>query len=255
MPLNAMTLSTVIITLNEEKNITECLQSAFFSDEVIVVDSGSTDLTVSLAESMGAKIFKKDFQDFASQKNFGMDHATGDWILLIDADERVTPALAKEIRKTLEEPKAEGYFVIRRNNIFGRWMRFGINRSDRQLRLIRKSMARFEGFVHERILFNGKTVNLKNPMLHFSTQTIADYMKKLMLYSRLEAKIWEKSEKKIRAGEIVFRPLWVFCSNFFVKLGVLDGLEGFLFSVLSAYNEFVSLSRRLEPGLKNGVIS
>ncbi len=252
MPLNAMTLSTVIITLNEEKNIAECLRSVSFSDEMIVVDSGSTDSTVSLAKSIGAKIFKKDFKNFASQKNFGIDHATGDWLLLIDADERVTPTLAKEIKKALEEPKAEGYFVIRRNNIFGRWMWFGINRSDRQLRLIRKSAARFEGLMHERIYYSGKTIKLKNPLLHYSTNSISSYMAKLNLYMNLEAKILEKRRFVVGEKEMKQRPFKVFCSHYFIKLGFLDGLEGFLFCILSAYYEFIRLLKKWEIQTKNG---
>ena len=245
----------MIIVLNEEKNITDCLKSVSFSDEVIVVDSGSIDRTASLAQGMGAKVFKKDFQDFASQKNFGIDHAGSDWLLLIDADERVTPALGEEIRQAIADPKAaEAYFFMRRNNIFGRWMRFGINRSDWQLRLIRRNSGRFEGLFHERISFSGKAMKLKNHLLHFSSRTISDYMNKLINYY-LKTKAWQGSDEKIPTSKLLVRPFLVFCNVFFIKLGLLDGLEGFLFSVLSAYYDFVRLARYTESNLKNGVIA
>ena len=242
----------MIITLNEERNIKECLESVFFSNEIIVVDSGSMDRTVSLARSLGARVFEKRFEDFASQKNFGMGQAEGDWILLVDADERVTPALANEIKKTLEEAKAEGVFVIRRNNIFGRWMRFGINRLDWQLRLIKKSSGRFEGLVHERILFSGKAMRLKNPLLHYSTKSISSFMAKLNPYVNLEVKILDERQFVVGEKEMKRRPFEVFCKHYFIKLGFLDGLEGFLFCFLSAYYEFIRLLKKWEIQTKDG---
>ncbi len=243
-------VSAVIIALNEEKNITDCLGSVAFCDEKVVVDSGSTDRTRELAEQAGAKVYSNEFKDYASQKNFGIRKTRGEWVLLLDADERVSPELAAEIKKTLEEPKAEGYFFPRSNRIFGRWMKHGMNGDDLQLRLAKKEKAVFEGVVHERIYLDGPSENLKNPLLHYSTDSLAVYMKKLNNYTSMEAGILKNKPEKISIQNMRSRPFLVFCYRVFWQRGILDGWEGFLYGVLSAYYEFVRLAKcwELEKG-------
>ncbi len=239
-------LSAVIITLNEEANIGSCLKQLEFCDEVIVVDSGSIDQTRQIASKTGARVYEHPLEDFASQKNFGVEKALGDWILQIDADERVPEALASEIQNVLAAPKTDTYFLPRKNQIFGRWMKYGANRSDYQLRLAKKEHAKFSGKVHERIPATKKTGRLTNPILHFSTPTISRFMHKLNPYSTLESKLWDQEGREVSLKKLESRPLKVFLWLTFLKLGFMDGTEGIFFCILSAYNQFVSLAKQWE---------
>ena len=245
-------LSGVVIVRDEEKNIRECLEGLRFCDETVVVDSGSRDRTVEMARSVGAKVFPKPFVDFASQKNFGIEKASGEWLLLVDADERVSPELAFEIKQVLQKPQADGYFVRRLNRIFGRWMKHGGSGNDSQLRLARKEKAVFQGRVHERIRLDSPIGRLQNPLWHASTPTVRDYMRKLNHYTSLEAgglagKNEIFSEKKMKR-----RPLFLFFYLQGWKRGFLDGAEGFIFNMLSAYYEFVRRAKHWELMSKGG---
>ncbi|MFH1665268.1 MAG: glycosyltransferase family 2 protein, partial [Candidatus Omnitrophota bacterium] len=145
-----MAISAVIIVRNEVKNIEACVASVSWADEVVVVDSGSTDATRDLAMRSGAKVFEREFDDFAAQKNFGIEKAAGEWILFIDADERVSRPLAGEILRAVAAGEHQGYYIPRTNIIFGREMKYGGHRGDKHLRLFRKDAARFEGIIHEK---------------------------------------------------------------------------------------------------------
>lgn len=245
-------LSAVLITRDEEKNITECISGLKFCDEVIVVDGQSRDKTVEFAERLGAKVHSRVFTDFASQKNYGIGKAQGDWVLVVDADERVSSELADEIKKTVQDSRADGYYFQRRNRIFGRWMEYGAHENDFQLRLVRRNGALFEGPVHERIYLKGKVERLKKPLLHYSTDTISNYMRKLNVYTTLEAGILKEKSAPVSTREMRRRPLFVFLYRVFWKKGFLDGMEGFFFAVLSAYYEFVRRAKYWESaqGLK-----
>ena len=241
-----MKLSAVLITFNEAKNIKECLNDLLFCDEIIVVDSGSTDKTAEIASQHGAKVFQHDFCDFASQKNFAIDLTSGEWVLLIDADERVDERLRTEIVSSVQDSEAQGFFLLRKNRIFNRWIKFGGNQEDLQLRLIRKERARFEGKVHERIFWKGPKITLKNPLLHYSTTTITEYIKKLILYTGIEVEILNSRSAMISDRGLKWRPVAVFFDRFILKRGFLDGSEGFLFCFLSAYYEFIRQARSME---------
>ena len=239
-------LSAVIIAKNEEKNIADCIGSVGFCDEVIIVDSGSSDRTVELAKGAGARVTSNGFTDYASQKNFGIQKAAGEWVFLIDADERVTPDLANEIKAVLAQPKSDGYQVVRHNRIFGRWMRHGANRNDLQTRLVKKEKAVFRGPVHERIALEGDTPRFKNPLLHYSTDNLSSYMNKLNVYTKMEAALLGRKERGVSAGKMKLKPMAIFIVRAFWQGGILDGLEGFFFSVLSAYYEFVKRAKHWE---------
>ena len=246
--MNMTKLSAVIITRDEEKNIKDCIDSVKFCDEVLVVDSGSTDNTVKIAEKLGAKVLRRDFDDFASQKNFAIGQAAGEWALLVDADERVTDPLAAEICAELRAPQADGYFLMRRNNIFGRWMRHAANRNDRQLRLVKKG-ASFQGAVHERIVPEGKQRTLEHPLLHFSTGNVSQYMQKLNFYTGLEARTMAQRGAAAAKPDLR-RPLGIFFYRFFLQGGLADGREGFWFCLLSAYYEFIRKAKYWESEQK-----
>lgn len=239
-------ISAVVISLNEEANIRECLDSLAFCFEKIVVDSGSVDKTAAIAADAGACVTTRSFTDFASQKNFAISMAAGQWVLLIDADERVTPELAFEIQTAVAGQPAEAFYLLRHNRIFGRWMRHGENREDWQLRLIKKEHARFEGMVHERVEFSGKTGRLKRPLLHFSTPTISAYIRKLNIYSNLESQLLKERGTGLKRRDLTARPLIVLVRRWFLQGGILDGVEGFLFGALSAYYEFVRRAKYWE---------
>lgn len=240
------TVSAVIIVRNEEKNIDDCLSSLKFCDEVIVVDSGSRDRTAEWAGRRGARIFQKNFTDFSSQKNYGIQKASCDWILLVDADERVSPELAEEIRRVIDRSQADGYYLLRHNQIFGRWMKYGANAKDKQLRLVQKGKGRFEGVVHERIRPPGRAGVLHHALLHYSTRTVSAYMKKLNLYSSLEVEVLKQRNTVFFEKKMKRRPILLFFYLAFWKKAVLDGPEGFFFAALSAYYEFVRLAKYWE---------
>ncbi|MBI2095255.1 MAG: glycosyltransferase family 2 protein [Candidatus Omnitrophica bacterium] len=237
------TLSAVIITHNEKENIEKCLNALFFCNELVVVDSESPDGTAAIAEKLGAKVFLRAFRDFSSQKNFAISKTTGQWILSVDADEFVSESLAAEIREVLDNPKADSYYLKRENRIFGRRMRYGANRGDFQLRLVRREKAVFEGRVHERMVLEGEASRLKNPLFHESTPSLSAYLKKLNFYTQIEARTLEEKKASFSGARLKGKPLAVIGHRLFVRAGFLDGREGFFFSVLSGYYEFAKQAK------------
>lgn len=243
-----MKLSAVVIARNEEANIGECLKSLSFCDEVVVVDSGSQDRTVSLANGLGARVTQRNFDNFASQKNFALSCASFPWVLSIDADERVSGELRGEIQKAiggLFAPPA-AYRMPRHNLIFGRRFRFGGNGSDAPVRLFQKERARFSGLVHETLLVDGPVGRFKGALLHASTPSAGVYLRKLNGYTGLEAECLREKGRSPRKSDFFLKPLFRFWQRFFLQLGFLDGREGFFFHLLSAYYEFVRYAKLWE---------
>lgn len=251
-------LSVVIITLNEERNIPHCLKSLQFSPkpEVLVVDGQSEDRTVALARQLGARIFKRPWKGFADQKNWAFSKCRTDWILSLDADEELTPALCREIEKTMSEAPAEvdGYFIKRRAFFLGEWVRHCGWWPDAQLRLIRRGKGAFSNRpVHEGMEVQGKALELSEPMSHYTYDTIRQYLKKMNRYSDLSLK--EVSEKKKRLWRIylTFIPLWTFFKMYVLKLGLLDGWRGLVVCGLSAFHDFAKYAKLWEKEiLKRG---
>lgn len=237
-------ISVVIITHNEAVNIGRTLASvhslvADGKGEIIVVDSGSTDRTVEIAESFGARVFTEKWKGFAAQKNWAIDKATGDWILSLDADEEVEPALADEMNAIFpaNPPTINGYWIPRKNKFLGRWIKHGGYWPDPKLRLFRKGAARFEDrAVHEDArLSDGTALHLKGSIIHHSYPTLADYIDHMNRYSSLGAEMLvAKGRGRFSAFNIVFRPLATFIYNYFFRLGFLDGREGLLLHLYHA---------------------
>lgn len=237
-----MKLSAVLIALNEEANIGACLSALRFCDEIIVVDGGSTDRTRQIAEDHGARVTEKVFEDFSDQKNAAIALAGGDWVLLIDADERVRPELAGEIRTAIADAAMTGYWVERENWLFGRRMRYGGNAGDRQLRLVRRQAARFEGTVHERVavVSGGRYGVLQHKLEHRSTPSVSDYMRKLNLYTRHEVRTSAATAaRRPSSAKLLMRSAAVVVRRVLWQRAYLDGAEGMLFAALSGYYEFV----------------
>ena len=238
-----MILSVVIITHNEEANIGRTLASvqSLIADgrgEIIVVDSGSTDRTVEFARSHAAKVFVEAWKGYAAQKNSAIDKAAGDWILSLDADEEVEAELGAEIKGLLTGVSAAaGYWIPRKNEFLGRWVRHGGFWPDPKMRLFRKGAAIFENrAVHEDAhLTQGVPGKLKGALLHHSYPTLADYIDHMNRYSSLGAEIVAaKGRLRFSFFNIVVRPVATFMYNYFFRLGFLDGREGLLLHLYHA---------------------
>jgi glycosyltransferase involved in cell wall biosynthesis len=255
-----MSLSAIVLTRNEERNIDKCLSSVAFADEILVVDSGSTDRTVSLAEKHGARVVMHPFTDFAAQRNFAMSQAKGDWILFIDADERVTPELEGEIKavissypvipeifnrgsstgfplKACGNDKNEELFVYaipRHNYFFGRRLRFSDARDDAPIRLFPGSGVQWTQPVHEKIVTNFPTRHLESPLLHYSTRDLAHYKQKIRDYIPLELETMRSKGIRPCLARALLLPPAKFFQLYLFKLGILDGIAGFQYAILSA---------------------
>ena len=186
-----LSLSVVIITLNEEANLARTLPSVAWADEIVILDSGSTDRTRAVAESFHAKFFVEAWKGFAAQKNSALEKASGEWILALDADEEVEPALADEIRQAIAaNPSAAGFWIPRKNYFLGRWIRHGGFYPDRKLRLIRRGAGQFEDrLVHEDIRIDGPTATLRKHLLHHAYPTLESYLEHMNRYSSLGAEM------------------------------------------------------------------
>ena len=236
-----LSLSVVIITLNEEANLARTLQSVSWADETIVVDSGSTDRTREIAESLRAMFHVEHWKGFAAQKNFALGKATCDWVLSLDADEEVEPALADEIRSTLAaSPAAAGFWIPRKNFFLGRWIRYGGFYPDPKLRLFRRGAGQFEDrLVHEDARVTGPTATLKNHLLHRAYPTLDGYLDHMNHYSSLGAQMAvAQRPRAFSFADIVIRPRLTFFYNYILRGGFLDGREGLLLHLYHA--EYVS---------------
>jgi len=237
MPL----LSVAIITQDEERNLARTLASVRFADEVIVVDSGSKDRTVEIAEAHGAKVFVREWPGFAAQKNFAIAQCTGDWVLSLDADEEMSPELATQIRLLLPtNPPSDAYYLNRRNLFLGRWVKRGGYYPDSKLRLFRRTAANFavqphfeERPVHETMTFDGESSTLDFDLIHHAYPTLEDYLEHMDRYSTLGAQLLLSQGRVSKSflafyWNILIVPHLSFFYNYILRLGFLDGREGLL---------------------------
>jgi glycosyltransferase involved in cell wall biosynthesis len=228
-------LSAIIITRNEAANIADCLGSVAFCDERIVVDSGSTDGTAKLADEKGARVFAHAWQGFGVQKNYALSLAEGEWVLSIDADERVSPALAAEIRRAISQSRADGYEIPRRSTFCGRQMRHSGWHPDYVLRLFRRGRARFsDDLVHERVVCDGAVERLAEPLIHHPVTRLEDALSRMDRYSSAGADMLVASGRSVSFGTAIVRGLWSFLRSYILRAGFLDGREGFLLAVANA---------------------
>jgi glycosyltransferase involved in cell wall biosynthesis len=241
-PLRVL-ISVVIITRNEEANLGRTLESvkpllADGDGEIVIVDSGSTDRTIDIATSFAARVFSEPWKGYAQQKNSALAKATGDWVLSLDGDEELEPALASEILCILrEESSAAGLWIPRKNFFLGRWIRRGGYWPDPKLRLFRRGLGEFEDrLVHEDVrMTEGSTRTLKHAILHHSYPTMSDYIRHMNEYSSLGAEMAvAKGYRGMALLDIALRPVATFLYNYCFRLGFLDGREGFLLHVSHA---------------------
>ena len=230
-----MVLSVCIITYNEEANIARTLDSVKgIADEMIVVDSGSTDKTVELACARGAKVFVEEWRGFSKQKNAAMAKTSGDWILSLDGDEEVNPKLAASIQRLLKSagaaPEFDAYMVGRKNLYLNRWLKRSGYYPDRKLRLVRRGMGEFEDrAVHESMHSVGTIGRVEGDLIHHAYATLESFIDHANRYSSLGGQM-EASKRKVgfSIANIVLRPLGAFIYRYFFRLGFLDGREGLL---------------------------
>jgi glycosyltransferase involved in cell wall biosynthesis len=228
-------ISIALITFNEEANLARTLDSVNLllrdgQGEIIVVDSGSTDRTLEIARSYGAKMFIEPWKGFAAQKNSAMEKASGDWVLQLDADEALEQELAEEIVVVTGDGTAVGFFIPRKNFFLGRWIKHGGFYPDPKLRLIRRGAGKFEEYgAHPTIKVNGPTGRLKHALIHNAYPTLRGYIDHMNSYSSSGAEVAvEKGHRAFNLINIVFRPKLTFLYNYIFRLGFLDGREGLL---------------------------
>lgn len=232
-----MNVSVIVITLNEEAAIGRCLASVAWADEIVVVDSGSTDRTVELARAAGARVtVTTDWPGFGRQKNRALDLATGDWVLSLDADEWVSPALAAEIQAAVSRSDAPaGYELPRLSSFIGREMRHSGWWPDHVARLFRRGTARFsDDLVHERLLVDGAVGRLGEPLRHESFTSLDEVVEKMNRYSSASARMRVERGKGGSVGGAVAHGLWAFLRTYLLRAGFLDGREGFVLAVANA---------------------
>lgn len=232
-----MNLSVVIITKNEEASIRRCLESVKWADEVIVLDSGSTDRTVELSQELGARVsVTADWPGFGPQKNRALGSATSDWVLSLDADEWVTAELRDEIQNVISRADGNVAFRVPRLSSFcGRFMRYSGWWPDYITRLFRRGAARFsDDVVHERVIVEGKTGTLREPIMHETFVDLDELLQKMNNYSSLAAQEMRHGGRKAGLAGAVLRGLWAFIRTYFFRGGFLDGREGFMLAVATA---------------------
>ena len=239
-----ITLSAVIIAHNEERNIGRCIKSLQgVADEIVVVDSGSTDGTVDICQSCGVRPVSHEWEGYAQQKNFANGLATGDWLLSLDADE----ALSDELRSSLVSLKQTGmasgtvYEVARLTNFGGHWVRHCGWYPDARVRMWQRGKARWEGSVHEQLEFDSavRTLRLKGDLLHYSYYSLAELAERQPKYYRLAAEEAYAQGRKAGAASMVLKPAWTFARDYFLRGGLLDGATGFVVCRMNAHYTFM----------------
>jgi glycosyltransferase involved in cell wall biosynthesis len=240
-------ISGVVITKNEEDNIGDCLHSLGWADDRVVVDAESLDRTAVIAQAAGAKVFVRPWPGFGPQKNYAMDQVSTEWILIVDADERIPASLQREILSQTAgwkpgDPVA--YEIPRRNHFYGAWVRHAGVYPDYQIRLFRRGTARYNDvLVHENLLVQGPIGRLTHPMDHYTERRIRDHFRKFGQYTTLAAQEKGRTVRRVHATDLIFRPLIVFTKSYLLKQGFRDGVRGLIVSVFASMYTFVKYAK------------
>jgi len=249
-------ISVAIITLNEEGNIRACLESVKWADEIVVCDSGSTDRTLAIAAEYGARIFQDAWRGFAAHKNLAVERCSRPWILVVDADERVTPPLQREIETVLADPAArDGYLIPRRSYFLGQRIRGCGWYPDETVRLFRRGRGRFpERAVHEAVVVDGRLGRLAAPLEHYTYDSISAFLQRMDRYSTLAAEEMQRAGRSAHSWDLVGRPAWTFLRMFLLQGGWREGWRGLVLSGLYAgyaFSKYAKLWERTRAG-RNG---
>jgi glycosyltransferase involved in cell wall biosynthesis len=249
-------LSVTIITKNEEANIRRTLESVRWADEIVVLDSGSTDRTVGICREFTDKVFHQEWLGYGQQKNAAIDRASGDWILSLDADEPVEQELGEEIGRIIGSPDArDGYRIARKTFFLGKWMKYGGWYPDYNLRLFRRSAGRFsERVVHEAVSIQGRIGYTRNAILHYAYPDLTSYLASINKYSSLAVDVLSKQGIRRRHTmwcNLMLRPFFTFLLKYVVRLGFLDGKRGLILNLFHAWYVFAKYSKAWERTLSS----
>lgn len=239
-------ISAVVLTKNEEKHIEACLRSLAWCDERIVVDDNSDDKTREIAKKLGATVYEHPLDnDFSKQRNFALEIAKGDWVLFLDADERVSPSLLSEITSLLHQQRSfvyehvNGFFIQRRDIMWGKPLKHGEAGNAKILRLARKNCGKWKGDVHEVWKVKGKTTALNNPILHYPHENIEEFLKEINFYTDIRAKELHAKKKKASFLSIIAYPKAKFLYNYVFLRGFLDGIPGLITATLMSFHSYL----------------
>lgn len=240
-------LTAVIITCNEARRIEACLASVAFADEVVVVDSGSTDGTLEIALQYGARIVRQEWLGFGRQKQFAVSCAAHDWVLCLDADERVSDELRAAIVAAMVKPLYGAYRFPRRNRFMGRWLKHGEGYPDWSLRLFHRAHSRWsEDAIHEKVLLDTTLGTLRGDLLHESEESIASYLDKQNRYTSLQAQTLHREGRRAHIGHLLASPLLRFVKFYLVRRGFLDGVPGLVHILIGCFNSFAKYAKLME---------
>ena len=234
-------ISVIVLAKNEEENIKRCLKSVSWADEVLVIDDNSIDKTVKIAKSFGAKVVNHSLEaDFSRQRNFAVSRAKNDWVFFLDADEEVSLELKDEILKSLSQhPQKTSAFYFKREDFFmGKWQNFGETGNIKILRLARKGSGKWEGKVDEIWKITGGCQIFKNPLKHYSHPNLSQFLESINYRSTLNSQVFFERGEKLNFFEWL-KPFLKFMQNYFIRLGFLDGVSGFVFAVLMSMHSFM----------------
>ena len=241
-------VTVTIITLNESRHIAAAIDSAAWADEILVVDSGSTDDTVSIATAKGVRVMSRTWPGYVDQKNYAASVASHDWIFSLDADERVTPSLAAEVRTIVDGNSTERAFRVPRVTFhLGRWVRTTDFYPDYQTRLYDRRAARWQGkYVHESVAADGPVGQLKNELQHYSYRDLSDHLDRINQYSTLAARQMHESGRRATPIDLLLHPPAAFLRNYLVRGGFADGMAGLTISLVNAYSVLLKFAKLWE---------
>ena len=244
-------LSVTIITLNEELRIANAIDSVRWADEILVVDSGSTDRTVEIAESRGAKVIRNPWPGYGQQKNFAQKNARNDWVLNIDADEVVSFELSAEIQTAIAGSPALGFYFPRKTFYLGRWIKYGGWYPNHLVRLAHRSAASWtEPSVHEELKISGAVEGLSCPLLHYSFSSIQDQILTNLRFSKLGSQSLKESGRSAGLIQLILKPAGKFIETYLIKMGFLDGLAGFIIAINAAHSMFLKYAYLMETEIR-----
>ncbi|MEO5364502.1 MAG: glycosyltransferase family 2 protein [Magnetococcus sp. DMHC-8] len=241
-----VSLSAVIITCDAATVLPDCLASLAFADDILVVDSGSRDTTVALARASGARVIVQPWLGYGRQKRFAVQQAAHDWVLCLDADERVSAELREQLLQELAAPRCHAYSMPRCNRFMGRWLRHGEGYPDRSLRLFHRDHGQWSTDpIHEQVETRGTVGQLSGDILHESAQSLEGYLAKQNQYTSLQARQWAASGRPVGPGRLVLSPVVRFIKFYFLRRGFLDGLPGLVHISIGCFNSFMKYAKVL----------
>lgn len=240
-----MKISATIITCNEERNLPRAIESLRCCDEILIVDSGSTDRTVEIAQKFGARVLEANWRGYAGQKNYASDQAAYDWILSIDADEALSEDLEAEIWQLKKNgPDCDAFTVPRLAQYLGRWILYSGWYPDRKIRLFNRTKARWVGdYVHESVISAGRVGQLQGNLLHYTCGSLSEHLKTMDRYTTLAAEEIAARKKSVRLSHLLFDPPWTFFKTYILQRGFLDGLEGLAIAHMAALYTFLKYAK------------